>query len=100
MHFAKHGHKFGAIDASEYEKIADAFMFQGPMDDSRDCVRPNDGDRVRFGFLTHWEGIARRFPEPECIRSFYPVRPATIARRGGELAYFAFECGRTAGINL
>lgn len=100
IHFAKHGQKVGALDPSEYERMADEFMIRPAANDARDCVRPNDGDRVRFGFVTHLEAVARRLPAPECIRTFYPVRPATIARHGGEAAYFLYECGRVAGTNL
>ena len=100
MHFVKHGQKFGAGDASEYERMADIFMFGAATDDSRDCIRPNNGDRVRFGFVTHLEGVVRRLPVPECIRTFYPVRRTTIARHGGEARYFAYECARIPGVNL
>ncbi len=99
LHFAKHGHRFGASDASEYERIAEAFM-DGPLNgDGHECIRPH-GDRVRFGFLTHYEGVTCRIPVPECIRTFYPVEPTTIARHGGEAAYFRFECARRSGVNL
>ncbi len=100
LHFTKHGHKFGALDAPEYERMADAFMY-GPMDDdTSECIRPDGIDRVRFGFVTHYEGIACQVPAPEVIRTFYPVRLTTIARHGGEAAYFAFECNRRSGVDL
>jgi hypothetical protein len=100
LHFTKHGHKFGAVDAPEYERMADAFMY-GPMDDdTNECIRPEGIDRVRFGFVTHYEGIACRVPAPEVIRTFYPVRLTTIARRGGEASYFTFECNRRSGVDL
>lgn len=99
LHFAKHGLKFGATDAAEYERMADTFAFGALAGDARDCTRPNNGDRVRFGFVTHLEGIIRRQPS-ECIRSFYPVKAITIARRGDEAAYFAYECARLPGVNL
>ncbi|HVS88751.1 MAG TPA: hypothetical protein VHF01_11105 [Candidatus Acidoferrum sp.] len=98
-HFAKHGHKFAASDASEYENIAEAFL-NGPLNgDTQECTRP-DADRVRFGFVTHYFGVTRTVPAPECIRTFYPVKLTTIAGRGGEAGYFNFECGRHSGINL
>jgi hypothetical protein len=99
-HFVKHGHKFGAADAEEYERMADTFVLGATAGDARDCIRPNDGDRVRFGFVTHLEGIVRRRPEPECVRSFYPVRETIIARHGGEAGYFSYECARAFGVNL
>lgn len=97
-HFVKHGHKFGAADASEYERMADEFMV-GPLGDARECSRA-DHDRLRFGFVTHLECIARTAPAPECIRTFYPVGATAIARHGGEAGYFVFECNRQHGVNL
>lgn len=92
LHFTKHGHKFGAADASEYERMADEFMY-GPLDiDTHECIRPSGIDRVRFGFGTHYEGVARRFPE--FVRTFYPVKATIITRHGGEAEYFAYECSR------
>jgi hypothetical protein len=80
--------------------MADEFIFGPLAADARDCVRPNDGDRVRFGFANHWEGVARRNPVPEFIRTFFPVEQKRIAKRGGEAGYFRYECGRVPGINL
>lgn len=99
IHFAKHGHKFAAVDPAEYEKMADEFMF-GVGPDVRDCIRPNNGDRVRFGIVTHLLGVSRRIPAPECVRTFYPVSPVLIRRHRGEAGYFAYECGRVPGLNL
>ena len=92
LHFTKHGHKFGATDAEEYERMADAFMF-GAMDvDAQECIRPSNIDRVRFGFGTHYEGVACIVPV--FVRTFYPVQLTIIARHGGEAGYFSYECGR------
>lgn len=92
-HFVKHGHKFGAADALEYERMADSFLF-GPSDaDTKDCTRPSGRDRFRFGFVTHYAGIAALVTNH--VRSFYPVEDRVIARHGNENGYFAFECGRT-----
>ncbi len=61
----------------------------GPLSvDARDCARLNQGHRVRFGLVSHLEGVARRTPAPECFRTFFPVKPTTIARPGGEARYF------------
>jgi hypothetical protein len=93
LHFTKHGHKFGAKNASEYERMADAFMF-GPMAlDTHECIRPRNIDRVRFDFATHYEGVA--CISPEFIRTFYPVGRKLIVRHGGERGYFTYECNRT-----
>ena len=92
LHFVKHGHKFGAVDAPEYERMADGFMF-GPMGiDVHECIRPRNIDRVRFDFGTHYEGVACRIPE--FVRTFYAVKATTIARHGDEAGYFAYECAR------
>jgi len=92
LHFAKHGHKFRALDAFQYETMADQFMFGALSADTRECIRPSQVDRVRFGFVTHYQGIACM--TPEFVRTFYPVKQTTIARRGGEAGYFAYECSR------
>ena len=98
LHFAKHGHKFGAADALQYERMADVFMFGGIGVETHECIRPRNTDRVRFDFGTHYEGVACIVPE--FVRTFYPVRAATIARHGDEAGYFAYECGRVSGVNL
>lgn len=102
IHFAKHGHDFGAADASEYEQMADDFMY-GPLGpDTHECTRPlgptGVQDELRFDFGTHFEAVACIVPA--FIRTFYTVRIMIIARHGGQLGYFAYECGRIAGVNL
>lgn len=92
LHYAKHGHHFGAADAFEYERLADDFLY-GPMGaDTHECIRPLGKDRVRFDYGTHFEGVACRLPE--FVRTFYPVGLGLIRRRGGEAGYFTHECGR------
>jgi hypothetical protein len=98
-HFERHGAEVGAIDAEDYERMADNFVL-GPREaDAMDCTR-QDGDRVRFGFATHLFGVARTAPVPECIRTFYPVKSSRVNSRGGAAAYFRYECDRIAGVNL
>ncbi len=92
IHFVKHGHKFGAADALEYERMADQFMY-GLLDiDTHECTRPNNVDYIRFGFGTHYEGIICMIRD--VLRTFYPVEAIVIARHGGETNYFAHECSR------
>jgi len=80
--------------------MADIFMC-GPLDsDTHECTRPEGIDRVRFGFVTHYEGIGRLLPAPEVVRTFYPVELRTILGHGGEAGYFSFECSRRSGVNL
>jgi hypothetical protein len=100
-HFEKHGHKFGAIDAVEYERMADQFMF-GPMNaDTRQCFRQNrtaNADRLRCEIVLRHFGIAgTEVGGPEFIRSFYPPTASLIHRCGGMAGFFTIECGR---INL
>ena len=98
MHFSKHGHKFGAADAFEYERMADVFMFGAIGIDTRECIRPGNIDRVRFDFGSHYQGVACIVPE--FVRTFYPVRARTVANHGGEERYFAYECARISRVNL
>ena len=97
LHFAKHGHKFRASDALQYERMADEFMFGALGPRTHECFRPEQ-HRVRFDFGTYHEGVVCR--PPEFVRTFYPVRAMTIARYGGETGYFAHECDRVTSVNL
>jgi hypothetical protein len=102
IHFTKHGHKFATVDATDYERMADVFMYGALGPDTHECMRPvgptGVRDRVRFDFGTHYQAIACIVPA--FLRSFYPVELRFIARRGGEAGYFAHECGRMVGVNL
>jgi hypothetical protein len=93
LHFLKHGHKFGAANADEYEKMAEDFMY-GPMKISmRECTRPNKAHRLRYNDLNRHFGAA--CVAPAVLMTFYPVPSRTIHHHGGNAAYFAHECGRT-----
>ncbi len=94
IHFAKHGHKFGVTDATQYERMADDFTFGPRGAGTQECLRPGGRDRVRFADMTRWLAVSRVLPAPECLRTFYRVRQATVARHGGSANYFAYECGR------
>lgn len=94
IHFAKHGKKFSAVDAAEYERMADDFAFGEMRPSVRECVRPSGSDQIRFDFGTHYFSVCRIVPEPPCVRTFYPVRQTIIANRGGEEQYFVTECSR------
>ncbi len=95
LHFAKHGQEFGAVDASDYERMADSFMFDSMVADAHECIRPSGLDRIRFGFSTYIEGVA--CTQPIYLRTFYIVRTMTVRHHGGSQGYFTYECGR---INL
>lgn len=88
IHFAKHGHKFGAADPTEYERLAEAFLF-GPLGaNMRQCFRAIRMDRVRYEFGTQYEGVACTLPQ--FIRTFFPVNNWLIAKHGGEVGYFRY----------
>jgi hypothetical protein len=94
-HFAKHGHKFGAADPLEYERMADQFMFGAMDSDTKECMRPRSTDRFRFGFVIHLAGVVAL--RTNFLRTFFPVEPRVIARHRDEAGYFAFECARKMG---
>jgi hypothetical protein len=92
IHFKKHGHKFGAATKEEYERLADTFLF-GPMDaHTRECIRPNGADRLRFDFARMHFGVAS--VAPAFVRTFYPVERRIVTRHGGPAGYFSYECAR------
>jgi hypothetical protein len=91
-HFRKHGHKFGVTTETDYEQLAEQFLF-GAMDgDTQDCIRPDGIDRVRFKNGNRHLGVA--IIAPGFVRTFYPVEARHIARCGGATGYLAFECNR------
>lgn len=92
LHYAKHGHQFGAVDPLEYERLADDFLYGAMAVSTHECIRPDRIDRVRFDYGTHFEGVACR--QPDFIRTFFAVDLRRVRRRGGEAGYFAYECGR------
>jgi pyocin large subunit-like protein len=92
-HFLKHGADFGASTAEEYEQMAEEFMFGERDKNTRECTRPNHGQRIRFDFWSRRFGSAESAVS-EHLRTFYRVRQAHIDYHGGENAYFGWECGR------
>lgn len=97
IHFLRHGSEFSATNAEQYERMADAFAFGVMGNDTRECVRRNMIDGIRFDFSSHDFSVCRLAPGAPCIRTFYVVRNATVANHIDEAGYFAFECNR---INL
>ena len=45
--FSKHGAEFGASNAEEYERSADAFLGSAVLAGVHECAR-KEGDRVRY----------------------------------------------------
>src|ERR1700737_4477396 len=92
IHYQKHGHQFAVVDATDYERMADDFMF-GPMGgNTRQCHRPNQGSRLRFDTWNKQFGSASI--GPVFVKTFYRVSQGTINYHGGEMQYFGWECGR------
>jgi len=92
IHFAKHGSEFGAIDAVEYERMADTFMFSAMALEVHECIRPQGQDRIRFGFITFRLGVA--CVAPQFIRTFHVVGLRTVRSHRDSVGYFAWQCGR------
>jgi hypothetical protein len=92
-HFLKHGASFGAQNAEEYEQMADDFMFGAKSKNTKECTRPNHGNRLRFDFWTRRFGAAN-IVAPEFVRTFYIVKQPHIDYHGGGATYFGWECGR------
>jgi hypothetical protein len=92
LHFQKHGHEFGAVDAAEYEQMADDFMFNTRDSNTLECRRPNLGSRLRFNTWTRYFGSAS--VAPDFVQTFHIVTIGKVNRHGGELQYFGWECGR------
>jgi hypothetical protein len=92
IHFRKHGHKFGHRTAAEYEKAADAFMFDAKNANTLECVRPNGRRRCRLETVALHFGVA--VVGRKVLITFYPPSLGAIRSRGGKAAYFAYECAR------
>jgi hypothetical protein len=85
-HFQRHGQAVGAIDAAEYERMADAFMFGAMNADTRECRRANL-DYVRLDFVSEHFGVCAL---PRLVRTFYPAGPFRVSAQD----FFNFECRR------
>jgi hypothetical protein len=92
IHFAKHGHKFGAATPADYEALADAFLGGAMNATTQECTRPNAVDYLRFDSANRHFGVLCL--TNNCVRTFYPASARLIARRGGTAAFFTFECAR------
>lgn len=92
IHYARHGHEFGAADPSEYERLADAFMYERAALTAHECTRPQGTDRIRFDFANYHEAVASI--APAFLKTFFIVRNKTVARHGGPSGYFAWDCRR------
>jgi hypothetical protein len=93
IHFKKHGNKFNATDAVQYENMADAFMFGAIKVSMIEGNRKNLIDRIRFNLANRHFGVASI--NPEFVKTFYPVSLHTVTHYGGGRGYFEFERDRT-----
>lgn len=98
IHYAKHGHEFGAANPAEYEQLADAFMYGPATPTTHECTRPQGLDQVRFDFASYHEAVARI--APAFLKTFLIVRNKTVARHGGPAGHFAWDCGRVEGVDI
>jgi hypothetical protein len=90
LHFVKHGHKFGAVDEFEYERMADTFMTMVMHPNIFECYRSvGTFDRIRLDGLTRFFGVAYN---GTVLRTFHPRSAASIAAKGGPQGFVAFKC--------
>lgn len=93
IHFAKHGHEFGAATEIDYENLADAFM-GGPLTlTMRECTRQNGTDRLRVNIANDHFGVA--VVARNIVVTYYIVPFHRKHRCGGIVGFFTFECART-----
>jgi hypothetical protein len=102
-HFSEHGADFGASNANEYEKWADAFLGGAKPEHVHECVRQS-GARLRydpnteaFGVLDAG-GVCRTYYKPVPCSSVPGAIRAAVRRSGrchpcaNNLVYFKSEC--------
>jgi hypothetical protein len=90
--FQKHGKEFGLTTPDEYERLADAFMFDAMNVDTHECTRPNGHLRERMDYVTVHFGVAK-VARPVLV-TFYIPKPETVLRHGGVAGLFADYCAR------
>lgn len=90
IHFAKHGHKFGAVDEFDYERMADVFMGLPLHPNIHECYRAfGTFDRIRLDALTRYFGVAYN---GMILRTFHTRSVAEIAARGGPQGFVLYKC--------
>jgi len=94
IHFAKHGHEFGAADELQYEQMADGFLYGAMTISMRECVRPSGTHRLRVNIVNNYFGVA--VVACAIIKTYYIVPTHQIVRRKGTvIKFFKYECART-----
>lgn len=92
IHFAKHGHEFGASTEIDYERMADTFMSRPMTMTMRECIRPNRTHRPRVDLAKDHFGVA--VVAASTVVTYYVVPFHRKHRRGGIATFFAYECTR------
>jgi pyocin large subunit-like protein len=102
-HFQEHGSDFGASSASDYERMADAFLGGSKAETVHECIRAcgmklrYDSADEAFGILDRANVILTYFKPVPCSSLAGALRAA--AKRAGRchgcannLVYFNLEC--------
>ena len=94
IHFAKHGHKFGAATEFDYERMADAFMALPLASNLYECINPTGtNDRVRLDSITLHFGVAYLDTASGTVLRMFHVRTASsIAAKGGPQGFVNHKC--------
>lgn len=90
-HFGKHGAEVGALTEAEYLSLAKRFL-ERPMErEDKDCIRPRDGDYIRYNAKTHEFGV---IANDGFIRTYVILDPGDHAY-STNAGYFLAECAKT-----
>lgn len=92
IHFARHGHEFGASTELDYEHMADMFLNRPTTITTRECLRPNRMRRLRVDIANDHFGVA--VAGSDTVVTYYVVPFHRKHRRGGIAGFFASECSR------
>jgi hypothetical protein len=93
LHFAKHGHEFGALNEFDYEIMAETFMSAIMRPNMRECCRTTGThDRCRIDGTTRQFGIAY---DVLTIRTYYVVTASKIRRYRSAVGYVQAQCAKT-----
>lgn len=89
-HYQKHGHRFGATDEFDYERLADAFMSSPLHPNLFECYRTTGTfDRIRLDGSTRYYGVAYNI---SILRTFHIKDASGIAHGGGPQPYVMRKC--------
>lgn len=107
--FSKHGTEFGASNAEDYERSADAFLGGVVPPGVHECAR-KEGDRLRYDPQTEAygvidiAGVIRTYYKPVPCLSIRDLLTRAAVRQAGmchgkatNLLYFQSECERLYG---